>query len=42
MMLLIEVILSGTVCMLSESNGGGIAMIRNETSIRSETIITNI
>lgn len=41
-MLLIQVILSGTVCMLSENNGEGIEMIRNETSIRSETIITNI
>lgn len=41
-MLLIQVILSGTLHMLSENNDEDIATIRNETSIRSENIITNI
>lgn len=41
-MLLMQVNLSGTVRMLSENNGEDMGMIRNETSVRSENIITNI
>lgn len=41
-MLLMQVILSGTVRMLSENNGEDTAMIRNEKSIRIENIIANI